>query len=97
MQWTINGQKVTSLSDIYNLPDGMLNNILSGFALSHVLTYGIIAFAVWKLFDKINTNNNPITLNYNNSDNGSSTSVNKKFYRKKRARFEIENEVKTLI
>lgn len=62
MQWTINGQQVTSLSDIYNLPNGVLNNILSGFVVSHGLTYIIVGLIAYVLSKKID-NNKPVVVN----------------------------------
>lgn len=63
MQWTTNGQSITSLSDLYDLPKGLLNGALSGFLLSHSITFiaiGIISIIIYR---KLFSNNMGINLN----------------------------------
>lgn len=69
MQWTTNGQQTTSLSDLYDLPKGIFNNILSGFLASQLTTYlgmGILSIIVYR---KICTRNNE-SFNINRSEIG---------------------------
>lgn len=67
MRWTTNAQQVTSLSDIYNLPNGVFNKIMSGFAISHTILYiaiGAALFAIYLLVKRNRQHEEPLAQRY---------------------------------
>lgn len=64
MRWTSNGQSTTSLSDLYNLPKGLFNGILSGFAFSHMILYAAVGLMGLIIYKKMFSSGQDINIKF---------------------------------
>lgn len=68
IKWANNAQVETSLSDIYDLPKGMVNTMFSGLIIAHLIAYVILGFLCLKLYRICCSAHNGVNISMSSPD-----------------------------